>query len=544
GTLTTGTGTLTINRTGALYVDDFTGMFTGTLNANGDITVNGGQFVAGTGFNWASGKTLTIENGSNVTFNGAYATVANATYNISDANSSLQMISSLALGNGANVNVSSGASIGATGFNIGSGTAGTLSVDGAGSAASGSGGTTAWGTAGGTANVTFSNSAAGNFHRTMGFTTMSLAGSATAGTTAHVTVESGATVTTNNLLVAAAGGATTAATLDITGIGSAVTVDSMAVGNATTDTAAVNVLSGGTLTVSGATANGTTTLNHTGSITINGGTFNTGGLTNNSGTFNFISGTLGITGTSGLTIGSSGPLGNNMALGSGQTLNVTNATTIDAAAALTLNAGTLNTGSVILNSTSTMNIGLGGTTRGSQYGDVVTSGNASLAGALYVSVFNGFTLAAGNRFDIFDWSTHSGTFASVTLPTLSGSLVWNTSLLYTSGVLRVVDPNFLPGDMNLDHHINAADVLPMEQALANLSSYKATYVPGITNAHLALIDDVDGDGSFTNADLQTLLIDLKNGGGSADPVPEPAAIVLLGLGALAFAIQRRARYPI
>ena len=47
---------------------DFTGMFTGTLNANGDITVNGGQFLAGTGFNWASGKTLTIENGSNVNF--------------------------------------------------------------------------------------------------------------------------------------------------------------------------------------------------------------------------------------------------------------------------------------------------------------------------------------------------------------------------------------------------------------------------------------------------------------------------------------------
>jgi hypothetical protein len=70
GTLTTGTGTLTINKTGSLYVGDFTGTFTGTLNANGDIKVNGGQFLASNGFSWASGKTLTIENGSNVIFNG------------------------------------------------------------------------------------------------------------------------------------------------------------------------------------------------------------------------------------------------------------------------------------------------------------------------------------------------------------------------------------------------------------------------------------------------------------------------------------------
>jgi PEP-CTERM motif len=462
-------------------------------------------------------------------------------YNISGANSSLQTVnSSLTMSNGASMNVSSGGSVGATGFNIGSASAGTLSVDGTNSSASGSGGTSTWGTNGGTATVTFSNGAAGNFHRTMGITTVSLAGSATAGTTAHVTVESGATFTTNNLSVASAGGATTAATLDVTGSGSAVTVDSMVVGNATTDTATVNVLSGGTLTVSGATANGTTTLNHTGSITINGGTFNTGGLTNNSGTLNFISGTLGITGTSGLTIGGSGPLGNSVTLGSGQTLNVTNATTIDAAAALTLKAGTMNSGSITLNPTSTLGIGLGGTTRSSQYGDVVVSGNASLAGTLNISVFNSFTPAAGNRFDILDWGTHSGTFASVTLPTLSSSLVWNTSLLYTSGVLRVVDPNFLPGDMNLDHHVNAADILPMEQALTNLSGYKATYVPGITDPHLALIEDVDGDGIFTNADLQMLLVDLKNGGGSTDSVPEPATIALLALGTLAIAFQCRA----
>jgi hypothetical protein len=40
------------------------------------------------------------------------------------------------------------------------------------------------------------------------------------------------------------------------------------------------------------------------------------------------------------------------------------------------------------------------------------------------------------------------------------------------------------------------------------------------------IGDVNGDGKFNNADLQYLLTTLKNGGGSADPVPEPASWVL------------------
>ncbi len=53
----------------------------------------------------------------------------------------------------------------------------------------------------------------------------------------------------------------------------------------------------------------------------------------------------------------------------------------------------------------------------------------------------------------------------------------------------------------------------------------------LTNTQLLDIEDVNGDGKFTNADLQSLLIDLKNGGGSADSVPEPASIVLFGFSA-------------
>ena len=452
GTLTTGTGTLTINKTGSLYVGDFTGMFMGTLNANGDITVNGGQFLSRTGLNWATGKTMTIENAGNVTFSTSYTTVANATYNISDANSSLTMTTSnFTLGNGANVNVSAGGGISALGFSIANGSAGSLIVDGTDSYASGTGGFLTWGSNGGAATITFSNGAAGNFHRTMGLTMTSLAGSTTAGTTAHVTVESGATFTTNNLSVASAGGATTSATLDVTGAGSAVTVDSMIVGS-TTGAAVVNVLTGGMLTVTGLSGNGATLLDQTGEIVINGGTLNTFKLFNNGGTLNFIRGTLGITGTSGLTIGSTGPLGNDVTLASGQTVNITNATTIDDGASLTLNAGSFNSGSVTLNSTSTLAIGLEGTDRDGQYGALTASGQLALDGSLVVSL-NNFTPSAGQSFDILDFASLSGAFATLNLPALTGSLQWDTSQLYVTGLLSAV----FPGDYNHDGTVDAAD---------------------------------------------------------------------------------------
>ena len=95
-----------------------------------------------------------------------------------------------------------------------------------------------------------------------------------------------------------------------------------------------------------------------------------------------------------------------------------------------------------------------------------------------------------------------------------------------------VGSTYHAGDFNLDGHVNAADILPMEQALTNLSNYKATYAPGITDPQLAQIENVNGDGSFNNADLQYLLNTLKSGGGSTNPVPEPSTLVLAVLAAL------------
>jgi phosphatidylinositol-3-phosphatase len=98
--------------------------------------------------------------------------------------------------------------------------------------------------------------------------------------------------------------------------------------------------------------------------------------------------------------------------------------------------------------------------------------------------------------------------------------------LFQSNVLSGLQ-TFLPGDFNRDGHVNAADILPMELALTNFSAYKATYAPSITDAQLELIEDVNSDSSFNNADLQYLLNKLQSGGGSADAVPEPSSCFLV-----------------
>ncbi len=51
------------------------------------------------------------------------------------------------------------------------------------------------------------------------------------------------------------------------------------------------------------------------------------------------------------------------------------------------------------------------------------------------------------------------------------------------------------------------------------------------NTDVAALGDVNGDGAFTNADVQALLDDLKSGGGSPAAVPEPSAICLLAIAA-------------
>lgn len=123
----------------------------------------------------------------------------------------------------------------------------------------------------------------------------------------------------------------------------------------------------------------------------------------------------------------------------------------------------LSAGNVGLSSTSTLVMELGGTSPGTGYDQLQSSGALTLGGTLQVSLIHGFSPAAGESFNLFDWTTMSGSFTTLQLPLLSG-LSWNTSQLYTTGVLSVVGPS-LQGDFNGDGVVNAADYVLWRKGL-------------------------------------------------------------------------------
>ena len=84
----------------------------------------------------------------------------------------------------------------------------------------------------------------------------------------------------------------------------------------------------------------------------------------------------------------------------------------------------------------TLKMELGGLTAGFEYDHIDITGTATLGGMLDVVTINDFLPDLGDYFDLFD-GTLSGTFASVSLPTLTPGLFWDQSGLYTSGVLSV-----------------------------------------------------------------------------------------------------------
>ena len=95
------------------------------------------------------------------------------------------------------------------------------------------------------------------------------------------------------------------------------------------------------------------------------------------------------------------------------------------------------TGSYTQDATALLQFELGGQKPGVEFDRLLVGGNVSLAGTLKVSLIGGFSPTLGDSFDILDWGTLSGTFSTLQLPALGNNLAWNTSQLYTSGVISV-----------------------------------------------------------------------------------------------------------
>jgi T5SS/PEP-CTERM-associated repeat protein len=169
-------------------------------------------------------------------------------------------------------------------------------------------------------------------------------------------------------------------------------------------------------------------------------------------------------------------------------------------------------------------IELAGTTPGSQYDQLLVTGKVTLDGTLQV-LLNGFSPIPGNTFQILDFASLTGTFATMNLPTLSGGLTWNTSQLYVSGVLTVG----VPGDYNHNGTVDAADYTVWRDTL------------GQTGAGLAA--DGNHDQLIDTADYNLWKANFGQAAGSGShttgSVPEPATAVMLSLGMLAIFGPRR-----
>jgi hypothetical protein len=126
-------------------------------------------------------------------------------------------------------------------------------------------------------------------------------------------------------------------------------------------------------------------------------------------------------------------------------------------------------------------------------------------------------------FDIIDWGSLSGTFAAVTLPTLSSGLTWNTSQLYDTGILSVG----LSGDYNQNGVVDAADYVVWRNNLGSTTNLTA---------------DGDVNGIVDSGDYNYWRARFGNTAGatssSTAAVPEPMTGVLICLAAGAILLSR------
>jgi hypothetical protein len=168
---------------------------------------------------------------------------------------------------------------------------------------------------------------------------------------------------------------------------------------------------------------------------------------------------------------------------------------------------------------------------------LVVDGTATLGGSLLVSLSGGFSPQVGNLFDILDWSARTGTFSTLSLPSLAANLQWSTAQLYSEGILSVIST--LPGDFNQDGQLTGADITAMLVALTDLDAYKASH--NLSDANLLAIGDLDHSTFLSNADLQPLLDLVATGGGALASVPEPSSLMLFALAIPAFVLRGRYR---
>ena len=160
---------------------------------------------------------------------------------------------------------------------------------------------------------------------------------------------------------------------------------------------------------------------------------------------------------------------------------------------------------------------LGGVTN-AQYDRLIVSGASSLAGSLQVILSGSFVPTGGNSFDILDLNSGlSGVFSTVSLPALPSGLSWNTSQLYTAGIISVSGPA-LNGDFNHNGVVDAGDYVVLRKG------FGSSYTQSDYNTWRSHFGQTNGSGASLAENTA---------------VPEPSSLALLLASFSALASRRR-----
>jgi len=127
-------------------------------------------------------------------------------------------------------------------------------------------------------------------------------------------------------------------------------------------------------------------------------------------------------------------------------------------------------------------LGFGGT----EPEQVVCNGTLTFGGDLVVTNLFGGSAVAGESFDLFGFTTSTGTFAGVTLPPLDPGLIWNSDNLYVDGTISVAAVGGGAQPVITD----AYAVLP--------SSFALTVTGGTPNAEFHLLSETNVTAPVTN----------------------------------------------
>jgi autotransporter-associated beta strand protein len=227
------------------------------------------------------------------------------------------------------------------------------------------------------------------------------------------------------------------------------------------------------------------------------------------------------------------------------TLQLAAANSLLATSSLILNGGTFATsgfsqtlGALNVSSNSTLDLG-----NGASVLHFAASNALSWTGTLSIVNWDG-NRASGNGADQIVFGSSAAALSPAQLSDIQfAGYSLGASILSDGEIVPAAAPLPIAGDLNRDAHVTAADIAAMMQALSNLSSFQSTN--DLAAADLSTIADVNHDDQIDNTDLQALIgvvadQAMNSGTGSVATVPEPSAIILFYIAAVALPLFKSA----